>query len=245
MTPFSSPTAWVVSGLVGLLVGCARPPAPQDPPAPLPFATQLAAVRDGTATAIIVRDRSLDDDEWEALRGLAGLRELVLEQGVADDAKGEILGSLGDLERLVLRRSPLGDEGLAALVRCSRLRAINLPASTATSTGVAALASLPDLRSLRLGGRGLAGVEAATAVATLEGLVSLHLIDVPIGDEGLAALGRLRRLQTLYLDGAGVSDAAWDGYFHDHPDVHVHVDQAHHDRDPRGDHHATPEERSP
>jgi hypothetical protein len=43
-------------------------------------------------------------------------------------------------------------------------------------------------------------------------------------------------LQTLYLDGAGVSDEAWSRYFQRHPDVHVHVDQAHHDRDPGRNH---------
>jgi hypothetical protein len=39
-------------------------------------------------------------------------------------------------------------------------------------------------------------------------------------------------LWNLYLDGAGVSDGAWERYFALHPEVHVHVDQAHHDRDP-------------
>jgi hypothetical protein len=44
-------------------------------------------------------------------------------------------------------------------------------------------------------------------------------------------------LWNLYLDGAGVSDEAWSRYFGARPTVHVHVDQAHHDRDPgRHDH---------
>ncbi|MFM7606973.1 MAG: hypothetical protein ACKO8Z_17470, partial [Prosthecobacter sp.] len=59
-----------------------------------------------------------------------------------------------------------------------------------------------------------------------------HLIDVPIGDRGLAALGRLEGLWNLYLDGAGVSDEEWVEYSRGCPGVHVHVDQAHHDRDP-------------
>jgi hypothetical protein len=74
------------------------------------------------------------------------------------------------------------------------------------------------------------------AVAHLAELRSLHLIDVPLGDEGLAAISRLPGLWNLYLDGAGVSDEAWAEYFQLHPDVHVHVDQAHHDRDPRCGH---------
>jgi len=62
----------------------------------------------------------------------------------------------------------------------------------------------------------------------------LHLIDVPIGDDGLTVLQRLPGLWNLYLDGAGVSDEAWERYFQACPRVHVHIDQAHHDRDPHG-----------
>jgi len=73
-------------------------------------------------------------------------------------------------------------------------------------------------------------------VAELSNLRSLHLIDVSLGDDGLAAIARLPNLWNLYLDGAGVSDEAWGRYFESHPRVHVHVDQAHHDRDPGRDH---------
>jgi hypothetical protein len=98
---------------------------------------------------------------------------------------------------------------------------------------------LPELRSLRLGGGPLAsgGAEAGRAVADLPQLRSLHLIDVPLGDDGLEAIARLPQLRNLYLDGAGVSDESWGRYFESHPRVHVHVDQAHHDRDPGRDHH--------
>jgi hypothetical protein len=109
-----------------------------------------------------------------------------------------------------------------------------VPQAACTAAGVRALASLAVLRSLRLGGPQLAGVEVCEAVASLPQLRSLHLIDVPIGDDGLAALQRLPGLWNLYLDGAGVSDEAWERYFQSCPRVHVHVDQAHHDRDPRG-----------
>ena len=54
----------------------------------------------------------------------------------------------------------------------------------------------------------------------------------PLGDDGLEGISRYDGLWNLYLDGAGISDEAWERYFALHPEVHVHVDQAHHDRDP-------------
>jgi hypothetical protein len=194
---------------------------------------QIAAVRAGEAHTVVAAV-PLTDAEWESLRGLAGLRELVLEQGRADDGRAEILATLTGLERLVLRESPLSDAGFRRLAECHMLRDVNVPQAACTAAGVRALAALAALRSLRLGGPQLAGVEVCEAVASLSQLRSLHLIDVPIGDDGLAALQRLPALWNLYLDGAGVSDDAWERYFQACPRVHVHIDQAHHDRDPRG-----------
>jgi hypothetical protein len=214
-------------------VSAARPAVP----AVAPLATQVAAVTVGTATRIAAAE-PLSDAEWQSLRGLAGLRELILNAGVADDSRADLLATLPDVERLVLRDSPLSDAGFRSLARCATLRDLNVPQAACTPAGIRALAALPELRSLRLGGGPLAtaGTEVGRAVADLPQLRSLHLIDVPLGDDGLAAIARLPQLRNLYLDGAGVSDESWAGYFEAHPRVHVHVDQAHHDRDP-GRHH--------
>ena len=197
---------------------------------------QIAAVRAGEADRIVAV-APLTDAEWESLRGLTGLRELVLEQGQADDGRAEILATLTGLERLVLRESPLTDAGFQRIVECRALRDLNVPQAACTAAGVRALAPLPHLRSLRLGGPQLAGVDVCEAVASLPHLRSLHLIDVSIGDDGLAVLQRLQSLWNLYLDAAGVSDDAWERYFQVCPRVHVHIDQAHHDRDPHGHQH--------
>lgn len=230
---------WAVVVSVATLAGCAPPGSTAATDVPvgrsvrLDVGGQIAAVRAGEADAIVA-SAPLADLEWESLRGLAGLRELVLEQGEAGDARAEILSTLTGLERLVLRNSPLTDKGFQWLANCRRLRDLNVPQAACTAEGVRSLASLPHLRNLRLGGPQLEGVEVCEAVASLEQLRSLHLIDVPIGDDGLAVLRRLPGLWNLYLDGAGVSDAAWERYFQACPRVHVHVDQTHHDRDPRG-----------
>lgn len=194
---------------------------------------QIAAVRTGGADTVVAAV-PLTDAEWESLRGLTGLRTLVLEQGRADDGRAEILTTLTGLERLVLRDSPLGDEGFQRLAECHTLRDVNVPQAACTAAGVRALAPLAALRSLRLGGPQLTGAEVCEGVTSLQKLRSLHLIDVPIGDDGLAVLQQLPGLWNLYLDGAGVSDEAWERYFQTCPRVHVHTDQAHHDRDPRG-----------
>jgi len=200
-----------------------------------PVVVQTADVRTGKSMRVIA-ECPLSDAEWESLRGLAGLRELVLERGVADDGRAELFATLPDLERLVLRESPLTDVGFERLAACARLRDLNVPRAACTPDGIRTLAGLEHLRSLRLGSTCLAGPDACAAVAALPGLRTLHLIDVPIGDEGLRILSRVDGLWTLYLDGAGVSDDAWTEYFEARPDVHVHVDQAHHDRDPARGH---------
>jgi hypothetical protein len=202
----------------------------------LDVGVQIAAVRAGEAQTTVAAV-PLTDAEWESLRGLASLRELALEQGRADDGRAEILATLTGIERLVLRESPLTDEGFKRIVECGALRDLNVPQAACTAASVRALVALPHLRSLRLGGPQLAGVEVCEAIASLPQLRSLHLIDVPIGDDGLAVLQRLPGLWNLYLDGPGVSDEAWERYFQACPRVHVHIDQMHHDRDPRAHHH--------
>lgn len=230
---------WVafLVGTVAVGLGCS-PPQPDrgsretQPPS---FAEQVRAVREGRARRI---DAAVPPTaaEWESLRGLADLRELLLREGVAGDAEAELLATLPDLERLVLRRSPLSDPGFAALARCRSLVDLNVPQAACTAAGINSLETLPRLASLRLGGPNLSGGDVARAIARLPRLRSLHLIDVAIGDDGLAALAELSTLRNLYLDAAGVSDAAWERYFEVRPGVHVHVDQAHHDRDPRRGH---------
>ncbi len=230
--------SWRVALLAGGVVlaasnGCGPRVAESTPPsaAEATVVEQAAGIRRGNGRRIVAAT-PLTDREWESLRGLAGLRELVLQAGRADDARADILASLPDIERLVLRESPLTDEGLRKVAACATLRDLNLPQAACTAAGIRSLAQLPNLRSLRLGGPGLSGREVCEAIVDLPHLRTLHLIDIPIGDDGLAVLASRPDLWNLYLDGAGASDAAWDRYFQACPQVHVHVDQAHHDRDP-------------
>lgn len=207
------------------------------PAAEATFAEQAVAVRAGTSSRIRMADRALTEEEWEEVAGLEALSHLDLQEGVADDAKAILLSRLPRLERLVLRESPLGDDGFKHLAACHTLRDINIPQASCTLAGLAALAELPRLKNLRLGSSGLCpegqgGAELGMTLLQFPSLRSLHLIDVPLGDAGLEGIARYDGLWNLYLDGAGISDEAWERYFALHPEVHVHVDQAHHDRDP-------------
>lgn len=207
------------------------------PAAEATFAEQAAAVRAGASSRIRVADRALTEEEWEEITGLETLATVDLQEGVADDTKAILLSRLPRLERLVLRESPLGDDGFKHLAACHTLRDINLPQARCTLAGLAALAELPRLKNLRLGSSGLCpegkgGAELGMTLLQFPTLRSLHLIDVPLGDAGLEGIARYDGLWNLYLDGAGISDGAWERYFALQPEVHVHVDQAHHDRDP-------------
>jgi hypothetical protein len=69
-------------------------------------------------------------------------------------------------------------------------------------------------------------------VKEMHSLRFLHLIDVPITDDGLAQLEGMTHLESLYVDGAELSDQSLQHLFEALPNLHVHLDQQHHDRDP-------------
>jgi len=195
---------------------------------------QIRVIAAGESSRLVAT-QPLTEAEWQQLTGLSGLEELVLEAGGLDDARAELVASLPSLKKLVARHSPLSDAGMATLAKGVSLQELNLPQAGCTASGIAAVAALPKLRSLRIGGPYLQGTAVCDAVVSLEKLRFLHLVEVEIGDAGLAVLEQRPDLWSLYLDRAGVSDEAWGRYFQACPNVHVHVDQAHHDRDPGGD----------
>ena len=82
-------------------------------------------------------------------------------------------------------------------------------------------------------------MDLSRAVATLSPLRVVHLINVPVTDEGLKELSKLPHLESLYLDGPRVTEAGWEWLFENHPELHVHINQRHHDRDPRHHYHTS------
>ncbi len=235
---------------VGVLVGCASvgceskspPPTSPTPAATtqieaeadreIPFAEQIELIRAGDATSIDVSAGEITDDQLASIGELKSLDTIIIDAGKITDAGLKALPDLPALTSVRLRASPVSDEGFATLAKCAALRAINIPQAECTAAGIAALKPLEQLRSLRIGSAKLTSHETVEAIKSLPHLRSLHLINVPLEDADLELLAGHAALQSLYLDGSHCTDDGWSKFFKLRPDVHVHVDQAHHDLDP-------------
>ncbi|MCR9291262.1 MAG: hypothetical protein NXI32_01000 [bacterium] len=193
---------------------------------------QLARIRSGEAYTLKV-ETPAGPSLLEALPDLDGkLLELLIDQGGPTDSWLMTIAQLSSLEHLRIRESPISDLGLTYLVAGGeRLQILNLPQSTLTEQGIRELAKLPQLKQLRIGGRQIDDA-AASALSELPNLRSLHLIGPAISADGLAALAASRKLSSLYIDDCPLPDSAWQELFRAKPQLHVHIDQHHHDRDP-------------
>lgn len=228
--------SWVACTAVLLVAGCGGTTVEPDRPVQhqeKSFVDQLRLGRQGESNEICVEHKSVSDAVLsEMTEQDAWLKTLQLDAGVITDVGLESIALLPSLRHLRLRQSPITDIGFEKLARCPSIQILNLPQCDASATGVAALSSLPELWNLRLGGSRLTAstAEALTKIPTLR---NVHLIGVPINDAGLRQIVSLPNLESLYIDDAAVSREGWDWVFENHPGLHIHVDQQHHDRDPR------------
>ncbi|MCC9658155.1 adenylate cyclase [Rhodopirellula halodulae] len=160
------------------------------------------------------------------------LETVLIDEGVITDKGMETIAEIPELRHVRLRLSPITDAGLEPLLKCETLWFLNLPHSKLTEEGVRSLSKLPKLRQLRLGST-LLGNEVCRALLEVKSLRGIHLIGVPVSDEGLKVLVELPHLESLYLDDSGITETGWDWLFQNHPQLHVHINQRHHDRDPQ------------
>lgn len=142
------------------------------------------------------------------------------------------LVAMPKIEQLHLRGVEIDDAMLAEISKSQTIAVLNLPKTKVTPAAIKGLAAMPLLRQLRLGVQGGTNLHGR-AVATLKRLRSVHLIGIGITDEGLHPIAELPQLESLYVDDASVTDTGWAWLFQTHPELHVHVDQVHHDRDPQ------------
>lgn len=209
-------------------------PTPQSPAAAGDeFETQFAAVQSGQSATLRLTLQPITPEQLKRLAKLPGLLDLLLDAGGVDDNDLALVGQWGQLEHLRIRESTIGNAGLAKLCEggMPNLAILNLPHTQLTSAGLEALAKLPKLEQLRLGGQQIDDA-AVASIARLPHLKSLHLIGPSLTGAALESLAAAPRLASLYLDDCPLDDTAWQALFDAKPNIHVHVDQQHHDRDP-------------
>jgi hypothetical protein len=195
---------------------------------------QVRQVLAGDSDTLVVEAEPITAPQLSQLPTLDGkLSQLLIEAGGVDDEALQTIAQVRSLVHLRLRECPIGNAGLAKLVEAnmSELQILNIPQTQCTAEGIAQLASLPKLIQLRLGGQQIDD-RAVAEIAKLPKLRSLHLIGPTLSDSALEKLSSSPLLSTFYLDDCPLSDAAWQQLFTAKPKLHVHIDQAHHDRDP-------------
>lgn len=184
----------------------------------------------------IVLESVADRHFFAAIQSLEGLRELCLDGGMSSDIDlAKAIEGL-QLTHLRVRLVPLEDPDVERIIAAQpQIRILNLPHCRLTERGIQSLSRLKDLTLLRIGSPNLTD-EAARAIPLLVDLKSLHLIGPRLGGDSLLEIAKAKNLQSFYLDDCPLPDAAWEKMFRERPDLHVHIDQAHHDRDPKQDH---------
>lgn len=194
--------------------------------------TVLNHVVANAADAVSVTGFDGSPESVALLCSVERLRVVRLDGGRLDAAATRALGSLPHLEQLHLRGVQLDDAALDALQPAANLRVLNLAGSALSAAAIERLQRLPQLRQLRLQ---IAGGDAtyATAVSRLQRLRAVHLIDIAIDNETLKPVAELPHLESLYIDEGQVTDEGWIWLFDQKPQLHVHIDQRHHDRDPQ------------
>lgn len=199
--------------------------------------SQINSVRLGQTDRIEITQIIIGDDNLLQLKGLDGLRELYLEKSQISDKGVAPLTTLRNLENLRIRGSRIRDNGFKQICTIASLKQLNLPQADLTDAGLELLPTLRHLELLRISSPRVTdiGVQQISRVASLRWI---HLIDIPITDAAIKPLSEMRNLESLYLDGARVSDTAYDQLFRSRPDLHVHINQLHHDRDPHKADHA-------
>ncbi len=196
---------------------------------------QFARVLAGESDTLLLDSGPITAEQLAELSQLDGkLTQLLIDAGGVDDTALPSIAKVHSLVHLRLRESDISDQGLASLVAAGlpELQILNIPQGRIGARGIVSLAALPKLVQLRLGGKQLDD-GAVAELAKLPKLRSLHLIGPDVTDAALRELAACPLLTSFYLDDCPLSDAAWEELFAAKSNLHVHVDQAHHDRDPK------------
>jgi hypothetical protein len=218
--------------LVICSIGCTRAHV-ETPPVELSFDDQLSAVKAGHAEEINVSATAIGENDLAALAEVTALRVLLLDHPQSRITVIGIrhLAGLPNLQHLRIRGTGADNDVLEIIAGIKSLQILNLPRGEFTDAGLERLKELPKLVQLRFGSPHVTDAGMRT-VKQLPELKRLHLIDVAISDAGLRELAEMTQLESLYIDGGKFSDEALAELFRARPDLHVHLNQQHHDHDP-------------
>ena len=187
------------------------------------------------ATTIHIDQLPVTDDDLSALHGNPVITNLLLDESEVTDDGIAIIASMPNLIHLRVR-SNLTDACIDHLLKLEKLQFLNLPYADFTDEGMQQLATHPRIQLLRLRSPKLTDA-CMPAIASMNNLAFLHLIEIPITDKGLVALHDNSALQSLYLDDSQATQAGLSKLIERQPMLHLHINQAHLDNDPRKDDH--------
>lgn len=192
---------------------------------------QMTAVRSGQSERIAMLKTAVSDDQFAQLANLSGLQQLICDQGGFDQSALSVLPNLPDLISIRVKGVSISDEAFQWLAQAPALQIINLPEAQVSAAGISSLANHPQIRLLRIHGR-LIDDQACHQLQAIPSLNFIHLIGPQISAAGLQEIAKVQALQSLYIDYCSLPSDAWEDFFKARPDVHVHLDQWHHDLDP-------------
>jgi hypothetical protein len=139
------------------------------------------------------------------LQNLKTLENLNLHNAPVDDAGLEWIGRMSSLIRLEIVHTRLTDAGARSLAGLVNLERLQLGSRKATGASLAALPSCPKLRELDVHD-GLLSLEGFRHVAAVKTLKVLRAYGGNAGDQGLQALAGHPELESLLLEGVGITD---------------------------------------
>jgi hypothetical protein len=230
-----------------LLLSLSALPTRSDKLAPLvskpepSWSEQLAAVQRAETDTIHVTIAPVTDEQLQELAGLANLRVLKLEDGAVTADGLRVVAELPNLETLWLRNCEVSYRAVREIARNQNLARLNLPQAAFGDSGLKLLVALPRLEQLRFSSPHVTA-QGLSAIGQAHSLRQLHIFDVPVNAEILQEVATLEHLESLYIDRPRGDVAAFNAaiehfIFTDRPDVHVHLEQRHHDLDPHGHSH--------
>ena len=219
------------------VIGCSEK-KPSEPPVvqltPAADVIREALLRED-ATTIHIDQLPVTDDDLSALQGNLTITNLLLDESEVTDEGIAVIASMPNLIHLRVR-SNLTDACIDHILKLEKLQFLNLPYADFTDEGMQQLATHPRIQLLRLRSPKLTDA-CMPAIASMNNLAFLHLIEIPITDKGLVALHDNSALQSLYLDDSQATQAGLSKLIERQPMLHLHINQAHLDNDPRKDDH--------